>query len=252
MSLRKKYIAGNWKMNKLSTEAASLAAEIVKGAKNAKCRILIAPPFTALSEVSRVVKETNVILGAQNMSNQKSGAHTGEISIDMLKDLGVGAVILGHSERRIIYGETDAFINSKVKLALSEKMEVILCVGETLEEREAGKAAEVVSKQVVNGLKDISETGLSLITIAYEPVWAIGTGKTATDKDADDVHAIIRQTLKDKYSAGSAEKMIIQYGGSVKAENAAGLLSMENIDGALVGGASLKAEQFLAIINSVK
>ncbi len=252
MSLRKKYIAGNWKMNKLTADASFLAAEIVKGAKAAKCKVLIAPPFTALSDVSKIVKGTNVILGAQNMSNEKSGAHTGEISIEMLKDLGVGAVILGHSERRIIYGETDKFINSKIKLALAEKMEVIFCVGETLEEREAGKAADVVSKQVINGLKDVSEADLSLITIAYEPVWAIGTGKTATDRDADDVHAIIRQTLKKIYSAGSAEKMIIQYGGSVKAENASGLLSMENIDGALVGGASLKAEQFLAIIHSVK
>ncbi len=252
MSSRKQYIAGNWKMNKLSAEAASLAAEIVKGSKNASCRVMIAPPFTSLGEVSKVVKGSNVILGAQNMSNEKSGAHTGEISIDMLKDLGVGVVILGHSERRIIYGETDQFINSKIKLAMKEKMEVIFCVGETLEEREAGKASEIVSKQVINGLKDIAKTDLSMITIAYEPVWAIGTGKTATDKDADDVHSIIRKTLTKIYSADVAEKMVIQYGGSVKPENAAKLLSMENIDGALVGGASLKAEQFLAIVNCAK
>lgn len=252
MAVRKKYIAGNWKMNKLTSEAVSLAKEIVEGAKKANCKIMIAPPFTALSEVKKVVKGTNVILGAQNMSNEKSGAHTGEISIDMLKDVGVSVVIIGHSERRIIYGETDAFINSKILLAIKEKMDVIFCVGETLKEREAGKAFEVVTNQVINGLKGVSEKDLLFITIAYEPVWAIGTGKTATDKDADDVHKIIRQALEKLYSKESAQKMIIQYGGSVKPENAESLLSMENIDGALVGGASLKAEQFLAIINSVK
>lgn len=252
MSVRKKYIAGNWKMNMLSQEAAKLAKEIVDGTKNSECRVMIAPPFTALSEVSKVTKGTNVILGAQNMSNHKSGAHTGEISVDMLKDIGVQTVILGHSERRIIYGESDQFINSKIKLALQEKMEVIFCVGETLEEREAGKAEKVVSSQVINGLKDISEADLSMITIAYEPVWAIGTGKTATDKDADDIHKLIRKTLAGLYTDNAAQRMVIQYGGSVKPENAKALLSMENIDGALVGGASLKPEQFLAIINCAK
>lgn len=252
MSVRKKYIAGNWKMNMLSQEAVKLAKEIVDGTKNSECRVMIAPPFTALAEVAKVTKGTNVILGAQNMSNHKSGAHTGEISVDMLKDIGVQTVILGHSERRIIYGESDQFVNSKIKLALQEKMEVIFCVGETLEEREAGKAEKVVSGQVINGLKDISEADLSMITIAYEPVWAIGTGKTATDKDADDIHKLIRKTLAGLYTDNAAQKMIIQYGGSVKPENAKALLSMENIDGALVGGASLKPEQFLAIINCAK
>ena len=253
MAARKKYIAGNWKMNKLTDEAVSLAKEIVEGAQKVlNCKIMIAPPFTVLSEVKKIVKGTNVILGAQNMSNEKSGAHTGEISIDMLKDVGVGAVILGHSERRIVYGETDSFINSKILLAIKEKMDVIFCVGETLKEREAGKAFEVVTNQIVNGLKGVTEKDLSYITIAYEPVWAIGTGKTATDKDADDVHKVIRETLEKLYSKELAQKMIIQYGGSVKPENAGSLMSMENIDGALVGGASLKAEQFLAIINSIK
>lgn len=249
---KKQYIAGNWKMNMLSGEAVALATEIVKGSANAKCTVMIAPPFTALSEVAKVVKGTNVVLGAQNMSDKESGAHTGEISIDMLKDLGVSTVILGHSERRHVYGETDQFVNNKVKLALSKKMEVILCVGETLEEREAGKVAEIVSNQVLNGLKDISEKALDLVVIAYEPVWAIGTGKTATDKDADDVHIIIRNILTKMYSASAAEKMVIQYGGSVKPDNAAGLLNMENIDGALVGGAALKADNFLAIVKSAK
>ncbi|MCL2791943.1 MAG: triose-phosphate isomerase [Spirochaetaceae bacterium] len=252
MPVRKKYIAGNWKMNKLTSEAVTLASEIVEGAQKVNCKIMIAPPFTVLSEVKKVVKGTNVILGAQNMSHEKSGAHTGEISIDMLKDVGVGVVIIGHSERRMTYGETDALINSKILLAIKEKMDVIFCVGETLQEREAGKAFEIVTNQVKNGLKDVTEKELSFITIAYEPVWAIGTGKTATDKDADDVHKVIRETLEKLYSKELAQKMIIQYGGSVKPENAGSLLSMENIDGALVGGASLKAEQFLAIINSIK
>ncbi len=184
------------------------------------------------------------------MSNAISGAHTGEISVEMLKDLGVDTVILGHSERRIIYGETDEFINSKIKLALSEGMEVVFCIGETLEERESGKANDVVCSQTVNGLKGIAEEDLKDITIAYEPVWAIGTGKTATADDADSIHKVIREKLADLYSADAASKMLIQYGGSVKPENAASLLSMENIDGALVGGAALKPELFLPIINA--
>ncbi len=249
MSERIKYIAGNWKMNKLSADAVELAKAIVEGTKNSDAKVMIAPPYTALSEVYKVVKGTKVLLGAQNMSNALSGAHTGEISAEMLKDLGVEVVILGHSERRIIYGETDEFINSKIKLALSEKMQIVFCVGETLEEREAGRASEVVCKQIVNGLNDISEKDLSSITVAYEPVWAIGTGKTATAEDADNIHKVIRDKISDIYSAEAASKMIIQYGGSVKPENAASLLSMENIDGALVGGAALKPELFLPIVN---
>lgn len=245
---RIKYIAGNWKMNKLSGEAVTLAKEIAEGAKDLGCRIMIAPPFTALSEVSKVVRGTNVLLGAQNMSNAVSGAYTGEVSPDMLIDLGVSVVILGHSERRTLYGETDAFINSKVKLALEKGLDVILCVGETLAEREAGKAAEIVSFQVENGLKDISVDFIEKITVAYEPVWAIGTGKTATADDAEAVHKVIREKLADMYSAEAAEKVLIQYGGSMKPENAAGLLAMPDIDGGLIGGAALKSESFLAIL----
>ncbi len=250
MSDRIKYIAGNWKMNKLTADAAELAKAIIEGSRNSNAKVMIAPPFTALAEVAKITKGTKVLLGAQNMSNALSGAHTGEISVEMLKDLGVDTVILGHSERRIIYGETDEFINSKIKLALSQGMEVVFCVGETLEEREAGKADDVVCSQVVNGLKDIPESDLKSITVAYEPVWAIGTGKTATAEDADSIHKVIRDKLADMYSDNAASRMIIQYGGSVKPENAASLLSMENIDGALVGGASLKPELFLPIINA--
>ncbi len=250
MSDRIKYIAGNWKMNKLTADAAELAKAVVEGSKDSDAKVMIAPPFTALAEVSKITKGTKVLLGAQNMSNALSGAHTGEISVEMLKDLGVDTVILGHSERRIIYGETDDFINSKIKLALSQRMEVVFCVGETLEERESGKANDVVCSQVVNGLSDIDEKDLKDITIAYEPVWAIGTGKTATAEDADSIHKVIREKLADIYSDAAASRMIIQYGGSVKPENAASLLSMENIDGALVGGAALKPELFLPIINA--
>ena len=251
MSDRIKYIAGNWKMNKKISEAVELAGAIAEASVKKECRIMIAPPFTALCEVGKVLKGTNIILGAQNMSNAKSGAHTGEISAEMLKDLGVETVILGHSERRIIYGETDNFINSKIKLALEEGLEVIFCIGETLEERESGKASAVVEKQVEAGLEGIVESQLEKITIAYEPVWAIGTGKTATDRDADDIHKVIRNKLEKLYSKAASEKTVIQYGGSVKPENAKGLLNMPNIDGALVGGASLKAEQFLGIIDGV-
>ncbi len=245
---RIKYIAGNWKMNKLSGEAVVLAKEIVAGAKGLNCKIMIAPPFTALSEVGKVVKGTNVLLGAQNMSDKASGAFTGEIAPDMLKDLGVSVVILGHSERRGYYGETDSFINGKVKLAIEKGLDVILCVGETLAEREAGKASEVVTTQVAGGLKDVCESSLSHITIAYEPVWAIGTGKTATAADADAIHKVIREKLASSYSADAAENMVIQYGGSMKAENAAGLLAMPDIDGGLIGGAALKSDSFLAIL----
>ena len=250
MSDRIKYIAGNWKMNKLTADAAELAKAVVEGSKDSDAKVMIAPPFTALAEVAKITKGSKVLLGAQNMSNAVSGAHTGEISVEMLKDLGVDTVILGHSERRIIYGETDEFINSKIKLALENGMEVVFCVGETLEERESGKADEIVCGQVEKGLKDISENDLKDITIAYEPVWAIGTGKTATADDADSIHKVIRDKLAAMYSAAAASKMIIQYGGSVKPDNASSLLSMENIDGALVGGAALKAESFLPIINA--
>jgi len=235
-------------MNKLSGEAVELAEEIVAGAKGANCKVMIAPPFTALSEVGKVVKGTNVLLGAQNMSDKAFGAFTGEIAPDMLKELGVSVVILGHSERRGYYGETDSFINGKVKLAIDKGLDVILCVGETLVEREAGKAADVVTTQVAGGLKDVCECSLSRITIAYEPVWAIGTGKTATAADADAIHKVIREKLASLYSVDAAENMVIQYGGSMKAENASGLLAMPNIDGGLIGGAALKSESFLAIL----
>lgn len=245
--MRSYFLAGNWKMNKTPSEAVSFAKELKAALTGVSHRLLVAPAFVAIPGVAAELKGSNILVGAQNMANAESGAHTGEVSPDMLLDSGVDVVILGHSERRAIYGESDEFINSKVKLALSKGLEVILCVGETLEEREGGKLETVVKTQTVEGLKDVSEAELAKITIAYEPVWAIGTGKTATPQDADDVHAYIRKVLGEAYSAKAAEEMIIQYGGSVKPGNVKDLMSMENIDGALVGGASLKVEDFTAI-----
>jgi triosephosphate isomerase len=245
--VRIKYIAGNWKMHKTVTETVSLARVLAGELASCKHKIMIAPPFTALAVAAKALEGTSILLGAQNMSDQEQGAHTGEVSVLMLKDLGVKAVILGHSERRIIYGEKDDFINRKVKLALAHGLEVVLCVGETLQEREAGKQDGVVSSQTEKGLSGISEKDLLRVTIAYEPVWAIGTGKNATGQDADAIHAVIRAQVKKLYSQAAADAMIIQYGGSVKPENAKELLTMPNIDGALVGGAALKAETFAPI-----
>jgi triosephosphate isomerase len=241
------YIAGNWKMHKTRSEAAELAQALVKELKDGKHKYLVAHTFTALETVGAIVKGTNILLGAQNCAAEEQGAHTGEVSVLQLKDLGVQVVILGHSERRHTYKEDDALINKKVKLALKHGFDVILCVGELLEEREAGKAEEVCETQTVKGLEGVSAAELSKITIAYEPVWAIGTGKTATPEDADAIHAYIRKVVGKLYGAEEAEKIIIQYGGSVKADNAALLMAKENIDGALVGGAALKPDSFVPI-----
>jgi triosephosphate isomerase len=241
------FIAGNWKMHKTIAEAVALASELKDKLADCKEKLMIAPPFTALQAVSKVVEGSNILLGAQNMGPEESGAHTGEISVLMLKDLGVRVVILGHSERRHTYGENDGLINKKVRLALSHKLEVILCVGETLEEREHGMLENVIRRQLSEGLKGVELSALKDVTIAYEPVWAIGTGKTATPEDADAVHAFCRQVIAEMYGKDAAKAIVIQYGGSVKADNAAALMSKENIDGALVGGASLKAEAFVPI-----
>jgi triosephosphate isomerase len=244
---RSYYIAGNWKMHKTRAEAAELAKALAAQLKDGKHKYLVAPSFTALETVGTIVKGTNIRLGAQNMAAEEQGAHTGEVSVLQLKDLGVQTVILGHSERRHVYKEDDALINKKVKLALKHGLEVILCVGELLEEREAGKAEQVCETQTVKGLEGVSAAELSNIVIAYEPVWAIGTGKTATPEDADAIHAYVRKVIGKLYGADAAEKIIIQYGGSVKPENAAQLMAKENIDGALVGGAALKPETFVPI-----
>jgi triosephosphate isomerase len=264
--MRPYYIAGNWKMHKTRAEAAELARALVAQLKDGKHRYLVAPSFTSLETVGAIVQGTNILLGAQDCASEEQGAHTGEVSVLQLKDLGVRAVILGHSERRHTYKEDDALINRKVKLALAQGFEVILCVGELLSEGAAGKAEAVCETQTVKGLEGVGGTAagvwapptvlglvgggaadFSRITIAYEPVWAIGTGKTATPEDADAIHAYIRGVAGRLYGGAAAGKLIIQYGGSVKPENAAQLMAKENIDGALVGGAALKAESFVPI-----
>lgn len=249
--MRQLYIAGNWKMNLKPSEAAAFAKQLAEASKGAKVKIMIAPTFVCLPGVVEAVKGSDIIVSAQNVNDHESGAYTGEISCDMLKDIGVNAVILGHSERRQYYGETNEFINKKVLFALSKGMEIDLCVGETLAEREGGKLEQVLADQINIGLDGVTPEQMSHITIAYEPVWAIGTGKTATPADADAAHAYIRSLIMKKFGKDVAEKTIIQYGGSVKPENVRELMACENIDGALVGGASLTLEKFLPIINCV-
>lgn len=246
--MKQYYIAGNWKMHKTVAESVALAKELASSLKGTDRKVMVAPAFTALSAVAEAIKGSGLILGAQNMGPENQGAHTGEVSPLMLKDLGVTAVILGHSERRHSYFETDELINRKLLLALEHGLEPILCVGETLAEREAGRLEAVVGTQVREGLKGVGAQELKKVVIAYEPVWAIGTGKTATPEDADAVHAYIRTVLAALYGEAAAKAMVIQYGGSVKPENAAELMAKPNIDGALVGGASLKADSFVPIV----
>lgn len=249
--MRKKVIAGNWKMNKTLNESQELVSKIINGLGKAnRCDVIICPPFTSLNEVFSLIKDTPVKLGAQNMHYEESGAYTGEISADMLKSVGSEYVILGHSERRVIFSEPDEMINKKIKAAISNELKVIFCIGELLEQREKGITMDVISDQVTKGLNEISSENMSEIIIAYEPVWAIGTGKTATPHQAQEVHSFIRKLITGKYSADIAEGLIIQYGGSVKPDNAGELLAKEDIDGALVGGACLKADSFLGIIAS--
>jgi|SRR5690554_459388 len=250
--MRKKVIAGNWKMNNDLNESQNLISKLINGLSGLKinCDVIICPPFTSLSEANSLIKNTVIKLGAQNVYHEDSGAYTGEISPQMLKSAGCEYVIIGHSERRTIFKESNETINKKIKKALEHGLKVIFCVGETLEEREKNITNDVVKTQVIEGLEGIGEKGIANIIIAYEPVWAIGTGKVATPQQAQDVHNFIRKLIADKYSSSSAENLIIQYGGSVKPDNAAELLSQPDIDGALVGGACLKAESFIEIIKA--
>ncbi len=248
--MRKPYIAGNWKMNMSPSEGRAYASSLLEAVKDAKAdvKMMVAPPFVTIPAVMDVLKDSPIIVAAQNMADHDKGAYTGEVSPLFLIDLGVKTVILGHSERRQYYGETNESINRKILLALSHNMEVVYCVGETLEEREAGKLEEILKAQLEVGLKDVKAEEMGSVVIAYEPVWAIGTGKTATPEDADSAHAFIRKTVESLYSKDIAEKLIIQYGGSVKANNVKALMAKENIDGALVGGASLSVDDFLPIL----
>jgi triosephosphate isomerase len=250
--MRKKVIAGNWKMYNDLNGSKDLINKLVNGLKNEKynCEVIICPPFTSLAEAGSLLKGSKIMLGAQNMHEAESGAFTGEISASMIKSTGSQYVILGHSERRTIFKESDELINKKLKAALKSGLKPIFCIGETLEEREKNITNDVLKRQVAVGLEGISESELENIIIAYEPVWAIGTGRTATPAQAEDAHSFIRNLIKDKYSKIAAENIIIQYGGSVKPDNSGGLLSQPDIDGALVGGACLKADSFIAIIKS--
>lgn len=250
--MRKKVIAGNWKMNNDLHGTVSLISDLKKelNGKNVEAEVIICPPFTSLETASTLLKDSTIKLGAQNMYFEESGAFTGEVSVSMLKSVGCEYVILGHSERRTIFSEGDQVINKKIKTAIKFGLKPIFCIGETLEEREKGITFKVIETHVQNGLKDLSESDLSNLIIAYEPVWAIGTGRNATPQQAQEVHQFIRGLISKLYSSNFARQLVIQYGGSVKAENAKELLSQPDIDGALVGGACLKADSFAKIINA--
>jgi triosephosphate isomerase len=246
---RRPIIAGNWKMNKTTTEASDLAARLVALVAGVLDRdIVLAPPFTAISAVAAVIKGTNMVLAAQNMFWEDKGAFTGEISAEMLLDLGCKYVIIGHSERRQFFGETDETVNKKVRQALNKGLHPIICVGELLKEREAGSANEVIDRQITGALKDVNAAEMQKMVIAYEPVWAIGTGKTATPEQANEIHSFIRKQVEITYGRTVADSLRIQYGGSVTPENVSTLMAMPDIDGALVGGASLKPESFASLV----
>jgi len=247
---RKKIIAGNWKMNKSIAEAAMLADGIkLELAECKEVDVVLCPPFTALKTVGDAITDTSIKLGAQNMHWESDGAYTGEVSAGMLRDLYCHYVILGHSERRQYFGETDERVNRKVKAALAGNLLPIVCVGESREQREAGDAQDVVKQQVRQGLREVGED-LSRVIIAYEPVWAIGTGLTATPDQAQDMHALIRGVLTEMADESTAQGIRIQYGGSMKPANAAELLARPDIDGGLIGGAALDARSFVEIVRA--
>lgn len=249
--MRKPVIAGNWKMYKTLGEAVDTALSLKPLVANANhCEVVIAPVFTAIKTVADRLEGSNIKVAGQNCSTEvEEGAHTGEVTAAMLKDVGAKYVIVGHSERRQLYGETDAMVSRKVQAGIGAGLTVIMCVGETLDQREQGTAENVVSGQLSGGLTGLTAPDLDRIILAYEPVWAIGTGRTATPEQAQEMHAFIRRVFAERHSTGAAEALRILYGGSVKPDNIAGLMSQTDIDGALVGGASLKADSFAQIVN---
>jgi triosephosphate isomerase len=249
--MRKPVIAGNWKMYKLLSEAVDTALALKPLVANANhCEVVIAPVFTALKTVADRLEGSNVGVAAQDCSTETDeGAHTGEVTAAMLRDAGARYVIVGHSERRQYYCETDEMVSKKSRAGIAAGLKVILCVGESLEQREQGNAESVVSAQLVGGLSGLTASDLDRIILAYEPVWAIGTGRTATPEQAQEMHAFIRRVFADRYSKTEADAMRVLYGGSVKPDNIAGLMSQADIDGALVGGASLQADSFAKIVN---
>ena len=246
---RKPFIAGNWKMHFTHTEAAALGARL--GARlgaHTGARVMVAPPFTALQAVADAVRGSAIELGAQNVNPEAGGAHTGEVACAMLAALGVGVVIVGHSERRHVYGEDDALIARKLRAVVDAGLEAVLCVGETLAERDAGAAAAVVARQLRAALGTCSAADLGRVVVAYEPVWAIGTGRTASVADADAMHREVRAVVAELAGAAAAAELVVQYGGSVKPDNATELLASPHVDGLLVGGASLQVESFARIV----
>lgn len=248
--MRKPIIAGNWKMHKTIAEAQDLVRELKLGLSGVSDReIIVAPVFTSLASVAAEVSGSNIQLAAQNCHPAASGAYTGEVSPSLLKDAGCTSIIVGHSERRQLFGETDAFINAKIKAVVAAGMQAIFCVGETLEERESGEMLEVITRQIRDGLAGLDDSAMKNVVIAYEPVWAIGTGKVATVDQAQDAHVFIRGLLAGLFDGSNIDEQTrILYGGSVKPENIDGLMAQEDIDGALVGGASLKADDFIRIV----
>lgn len=250
--MRKTVVAGNWKMNKNLAESIELISQIKTALKEKSdnVEVIVCPPFTSLESANALVKESEIGLGAQNMHYEDSGAFTGEISANMLKSVGCEYVILGHSERRTIFKESNELINKKIKKALEAGLKPIFCIGETLEEREKGILKDVVSSQVKEGLDGVSAHDMANVIIAYEPVWAIGTGKTATPEQAQEMHKYVRDLIAELYSQSVADNLIIQYGGSVKPDNAAELFGQPDIDGGLIGGASLKADSFVDIVKA--
>lgn len=250
--MRRRIIAGNWKMHNNLSESQNLVTKLVNELNNQNINreVIICPPFTSLTEVSNLLDGTKIELGAQNMHFEDKGAFTGEISADMLKSVGCKYVILGHSERRTIFGESDEIINKKIKQALNAGLIPIFCMGETLEQREDGIKNDVIKNQVSEGIKELSEEDVNKIIIAYEPIWAIGTGKTATPEQAQEVHKFIRSLLRENFSENTSQNIPILYGGSVKPNNAEDILAKEDIDGALVGGACLDTDSFVSIIKA--
>jgi triosephosphate isomerase len=249
--MRTKFVAGNWKMFTTTTSAVQLARGVVQGCAGISgVNVAVCPPFPFLGLVAEAVRGSQVSLGAQNLYPEKEGAYTGEVSPTMLLVVGCQWVILGHSERRHKLGENDAFINRKVQAAFAAGLRVILCIGETLEEREAGKTETVLETQIEGGLKGAAAKNLSCLVIAYEPVWAIGTGRNATPEQAQSAHCFIRSQISDRFGEEPARQLPIQYGGSVKPDNARAILGQPDVDGALVGGASLQADSFLAIVRA--
>ena len=252
--MRKKIVAGNWKMNKNLQEGIALATELndILKADKPNCDVVICTPFIHLASVASIIDQSVIGLGAENCADKASGAYTGEVSAEMVKSTGAGYVILGHSERRAYYGETAEILKEKINLALANGLKVIFCIGEVLEERESGKQNEVVEAQLAGSLFDLTAEQFANIILAYEPVWAIGTGKTATAEQAEEMHAFIRGVIAGKFGAEAAKNVSILYGGSCKPSNAKEIFSKENVDGGLIGGAALKAADFKGIIDAWK